>query len=639
MKRTYLAVIFAMATLFIYSQRNADQTLDFESKVQDLIIVPFNGIAAISDNTKMHGYDPEDGKILWSVPIPKTSTLALAAGFAGSDLTPDALLGLNSKANGADFTVIPDTPFLQKFFDNRLYVINSYDGDLIFESTESNVFFFQAEYLFDEDALLLRGMENKKLVIAKYDIKRKDYVWKTVVSEKFGNILTSLSGIIGKNPTAGRDEMSYSEDKVFLLAKSKFYALDKKSGDLLWKAEEKEYKRFYASLDGQNVLLTETIGWLNGKELLDLRNANTGQSVWKDPVKTKYLVLFEDWGDRMLLAHYKGFNFFDYKTGEKLWAKDPKGKGIKSVIPIDKDFLYVYDDEMMLLDKEGQKKWKKDVTISDDEEDPIFFLEKTNNGKILYVTATYANLVDYTTGKKIWKGNLKLNEKRPTFAKFSEEQGEFVVYNDEKLYKFNENSTEKPKPYAKLKLKNEKLITSMELFPNNVSISGQSEVVGVDNSGAVIFHNKYTQPGELGRRLMKSGMILGRFAAAATTTTVTTSVTYRDSNGNTVTQTSDPQAVFGERAKAIGEAGYMAGTFTQQFVQDRYSALQETDKYSIIFAKGDAGERLLIKVDKQTGKEIDKIIVENTKPVYDYDTVSEDLYYSRGQKVMIFKGL
>jgi len=637
MKKNYLLFILTIATSFLYAQRDADKTLDFETKVKDLIIVPFNGIAAISDNDKLHGYDPEEGKIIWSADIPKTSGLSLAANLASSDLNPSSLLSLNSKMNGPDFTAIPNTPFLQKFFDNRLYVINSFNGDFIFETKESNVFFYQSEYLFDEDALLLRGMEEKKLIVAKYDLKTKDYKWKTVVSEDFGGLLSGLASAIGKNPDAGKDDMISTKEKVFVLAKSKFYALNKNTGELLWKAEDKNYGNFYSSLDGKNVLLSESVGLLKGKELLDLRNADDGKAVWKSPVKTKYLVLFEDWQDKMLLAHYKGFNFFDYKTGEKVWAKDPKGKGIKSVIPIDKDFLYVYDDEMMLLDQKGQKKWKKDVKICDDEEDPIFFLEKTNNGKILYVTATYANLVDYKTGKKLWKGNLKLNEKRPTFAKFSEKTGEFIIFNDEELYKFSENTAEKPKPYSKLKLKNEKLITSLELFPDNVSISGQSEVVGVDHSGKVLFHNKYVQPGELGRRFAKSALMLGRFAGAAATTTVSTQTTYRDSNGNTITQSSSPQAVFGEKAKAIGEGGYFAGTFTQQFVQKRFNALQETDEFAIIFAKGDS-QRLLIKVDKKTGKEVDKIIVENTKPVYDYDSASQDLYYSKGKKVMIFKG-
>ncbi|UZO80841.1 PQQ-binding-like beta-propeller repeat protein [Aquimarina sp. ERC-38] len=636
MKHHYVSILLFLS-ISLFAQRTATKTLTFDSKVQDLIIVPFNGIAAISDNSKVHGYNPDTQELVWSIDIPKSNGVAIASkGLANAS----SLLSING-GDGNDFVVIPDTPFLQKFFDNRLYIINSFNGDILFAPTEDKESFFQAEYLFDEDAMLLRGLQDKSLVIAKYSLKEKKYLWKTTVSEKFGNFFTKLSSAMGEDPTAGKDEMQYSEDKVFILAKSKFYVLDKKTGTLLWKVEDtkKNVDSFFNSLDGAYVLLTEVVGLLGTKEMLDLRDAATGNKIWKDPIKTKYLVLFEDWQDKMLLAHYRGFNFYDYKTGEKLWEKDPKGSGIKSVIPIDQDFLYVYDDEMMLLDKNGQKKWKKDINISDDEEDPIFFLEKTDNGKILYVTATYANLVDYTTGQKIWKKDLKLKNDRPTFAKYDEKIGDFVIYNDEKLYRFNKATTERPEPFAKLKLKNEKLITSMELFPNNVSITGQSEVVVVANSGSVVFHNKYVQPGELARKFGKVALQIGSVAAAVATTEVTTSVTYRDANGNTITQTSEPQALFGKRAQAIGEAGYFAGAFSQQFVQDRFNALQENERDVIIFAKGDNKERLLIKVNKENGKEEDKIIVENTKPVYDYDAVSGDLYYSKGNEVMIFKSL
>ena len=634
MKHYYYFIFLFISTL-TFAQRTATKTLTFDSNVEDLIIVPFNGIAAISDDSKIHGYNPDTEELIWSVDIPTSTNFSQTASLVGNGFS------LSTFSNtDADFVVIPDTPFLQKFFDNRLYIINSFNGDILFSPLKDE-FFFQAEYLFDEDAILLRGLQDKSLLIAKYSLKEKEYLWKTIASEKFANAFTKLTSAMGDDPTAGKDEMQYSEDKVFILAKSKFYVLDKKNGELLWKVEDdkKNVDSFFNSLNGSYVLLTETVGLLGNKELLDLRDAATGNKIWKEPIKTKYLVLFEDWQDKMLLAHYRGFNFYDYKTGTKLWEKDPKGKGIKSVIPFEQDFLYVYDDEMMLLDKNGQKKWKKDVEISDDEEDPIFFLEKTDNGKILYVTATYANLVDYATGQKIWKKNLKLKNDRPTFAKYDDKTGDFVIYNDEKLFRFNETSTERPEPYAKLKLKNEQSVSSLDLYADNITITGQNEVVGVDNKGTVLFHNKYVQPGEFARKFGKAALQLGSTVAAIATVEYTTSTTYRDANGNMITNTSEPKALFGERAKAIGEAGYIAGTFSQQFVQDRFNALQEDDKDAIIFAKGDNKERLLIKVDKETGKEEDKIIVKNTKPVYDYDAVSGDLYYSKGKEVMIFKSL
>ena len=627
MKLKSLSLLCLLTLGTVQAQREAEKTITFENKVEDLLIVPFNGISVISEGTKLHGYNPQDERILWTINAPTRTTVNGAA---------DLLVNGNIGGASPDFTAIEDTPFVQKFFDDQLFVYNSQNGELLF-SAEGKERFFQAEYLFDENALLLRGLNDKNLIIAKYALKDKKMLWQTTVSSTYGAFLQSMAKLSGNDSQGFSDVMEYTDDKIFALVKSKFYVLDKESGALLWKDEENKITDFRASLDGSKLITVVTKGFLGTKSEIELYDTASGKKIWKDPITTKYLVLFEDWQDKMLLAHYKGFNFYDYSTGDKTWKKDPKGKGIKSVIPIDNDFLYVYDDEMMLIDKNGEKLWKSDVKICDDEEDPIFFLEKTNNDRVLYVTATYANMVDYKTGKKIWKGNLKLNEKRPTFAEYDEKSGDFIVFNDEELYRFNQNTDEKPKPYAKLKLKNEKLISSLELFPNNVSISGESEVVGVDKSGTVLFHNTYTQPGELGRRLLKSSLIAGQIVGSVASAELTVSQTYKTPNGDVVTN-SNSYALFRNKAKAIGEAGYIGGAFGQQFVQDRHLAMQETDNYALIFAKGDNGEKLLIKVNKETGEELDKITLENNKPIYDVDYVTDDIYYSTGKEVKVFKG-
>lgn len=575
----------------------------------------------------MHGYSPEDEKIIWTKPIPKSKWGVVTD--SESDVVNFLLGGSDDERR---FKPIPDTPFIIKFFDNQLYVINSYTGDMLFEPQKENTFYFQAEYLFEEDAFLIRGLEKGQLVILKYDLKTKRDVWKTIVSKGFSGFLK----LISKDKIIN-DRMEIRGDHVFILEKTKFYVLNKDTGELLWSLEDGDYDNFYTSFNGEQVLLSDSKGLLGIKEKIDFRRGATGEKVWKKPITTKYLVLFQDWEDKMMLAHYSGFNFYDYKTGNKLWKKAPKGKSIKTVLPIDSDFLYLYDNEMMLVDKKGQKKWKNDIKICDNPDDPVLFLEKTKNNKVLYVTATFANLVDYDTGKKVWKGNLKLNEKRPTIAKFNKNTNEFIIFNDEELYRFKEDMTQKPKPYAKLKLKNEKLISSMDLFSNTLSISGQSEVVGVDNSGNVIFHNKYVQPGEFARKLGKNVLGVVKVGAAISTAEATVSVTYRDSEGNSITDTSEPIAVFGEKTKTLGEAGYLTSGISQSLIAQRFNAMQETDEYAIIFAKGENAERLLIRVDKETGEEVDKIIVQNTKPMYDYDAATKSLFYSHQNKVYIFK--
>ncbi len=627
-----ITILALITSFFTFSQREATKTLTFDKTVKDLIIVPFNGISVISEGENVHGYDPNSDKIIWSITKPKINLKAL----------PSQLLTSNTLFSGdRSFSIIKDTPFVQYMFNEELYVYNSYNGEIIFKPQEKDRY-FQAEYLFNENALLLKGISENNLIIAKYSLEKKSTTWKTVVSKNFKSLLGGLLNLKGDFKAKDflselNDKMTYSDSKIFTLIKSGFYVLDRNNGNVLWLNEDGNINDFKTDLNATKVLLiSKKGGLLSGKIKIDLKDSETGESILKEPINTKYLILFEDWQDRMLLAHYKGFNFYDYKTGKKLWKKDPKGKGIKSVLPIDKDFLYVYDDEMMLIDENGQKLWRGDVTISDNDDDPIFFLEKTKNNRILYVTSTYANMVDYKTGKKVWSSNLKLNEKRPTFADYDAESGNFIVFNDEELYKFNENSEKRPKPFSKLKLKSEKTISSMILFKNNISISGQSEVVGVDFDGKVIFHNKYKQPGEFGRKFVKGLSIAGKIASGVGSAEVTVTTEYKDANGNTV-KNSNTSAAFGEKTKAIAEAGYVAADVVGESVKNRFNAMKETDNYSLIFAKGEENIKLLIKVNKETGEEMDKIILENNKPIYDIDYATDDIYYSQKNKVKIFK--
>ncbi len=623
---TFFLIIFST---MVFAQREASKTLTFNDEVKDLLVVPFNGISVISEGDNIHGYDSSVDKTLWTVKKEKTK-LGVGVSASGGNINVDVLGAFFPGAR--EFSSIENTPFVQLFHQNKLYVYNSFNGDLLF-GTPSGESYFESKYLFDEDALLLYGVGEKKLIVAKYSLSDKKFTWKTAVSEQFLEFFKSFMKL---NADSFKDKLTYTDDKVFALIKTKFYTLDKLTGELLWKSEEKNILDYKNSLDGNKLITIKSKGLFGGKNEIELYDVPTGNKIWKKPLTTKSLILFEDWQDKMLLAHYRGFNFYDYKTGKKLWKKDPKGKGIKSVLPIDKDFLYVYDDEMMLIDKNGQKLWRRDVTISDNDDDPIFFLEKTNNNKILYVTSTYVNMVDYKTGKKVWSSNLKLNEKRPTFADYDEKSGNFIVFNDEELYKFNENTTKRPKPFSKLKLKKEKTISNMILFPNHISISGQNEVVGVDFDGKVLFHRKYSQPGEFGRKLFKGLAGVAQVASAVATAEVTVTSEYKDSEGNSV-KNSSTSALFGENAKAIGEAGYIASGIAKNLLKERFNAMQETNKYALIFAKGDNKEKLLVKVSKETGEEMDKIVLENNKPIYDVDFATDIIYYSRKNEVKIFK--
>ena len=632
-----LSMVFMLSLVTnIYAQRPPTFTQNFDKNINDIVINDISGVVIVqvggakigavktgNEAGEIHGFSQKSRKIIWSFSPP---VFNLKNELKGS-------LFKNGEKPIASETIvlIPGTPYFQKLYGNHLYVIDSNNGEIVF-STSGGEFYYQAEYLFDENAFLLRGVDNANFVAAKYSINKKEIEWKTVLfslSEK------SVASKLLLASSASDDRLEFTKDRVFVLLRNLFFALDKSDGTLVWKNDTGGVYDFYYSLDGSRMILISS-GKKLFKESVDLYDVESGQKIWDKPLETKFVLLYEDWQDKMLLAHFRGFNFFDYGTGEKLWSKDPKGKNFKKVIPIGKDFLYAYDDELMLIDKDGQKRWKKDVKISDKFDEEIIYMGATNNNRVLYVTQSLANMVDYNTGKKIWKGNLKLNEKKISLVEFDENSGEFLLYNSGKLYRFTESTSSKPSPF-KLQLKRSKLVTSMQLFEDGVTISGQIEVVKVANDGTIVFHNKYTQPGEAARGLLKGGAIALKAGGSVTSAKVTTTIVYRDSEGNEVERHKTTSPLFGKNTRQAGKAAFAGGNALQSVAGDRFNAMREDQNYAYIFAKGEAGEKFLVKVDKRTGEEVDKLIVENNRPLYDIDKSTQAVIYAKGKNLMIYE--
>ena len=361
-------------------------------------------------------------------------------------------------------------------------------------------------------------------------------------------------------------------------------------------------------------------------------------------------IKLQDWNDKILIAHARGFNFYNLQDGSKVWKKDVKGSDFKQVLSLDQDFLYVAENEMSLIDKNGKEKWKNPIEISDNKEDLVHYLGKTQSGKVMYITATYGNMVDYTSGKKIWKKNIKFNENRPLLYAYDETKDIFLIYNNEELYKFDPNINDKPEPLSKINAKNDKSMAGIEVFDWGVSLTSQSEVIGIGNDGKILFQKEYEQPGETARKLLKVGGsataayfgVRGGVKQGVAEATVTCN--YIDDKGQMHESTN---YLFSEKSrnslnqsasKDLAAAGLISD-LTQNFSQ-RFNALKQNSEYAFIFAKDkskDANLKVLVKVSKKDGQEVDKIIVENNKPLYDVDATTDSIYYAKGDKLYIFK--
>ena len=623
-KMKFSMLLFILASISVFSQRAHDEIIKTESTIQDLVQNEITGVVVFKSTGKICGINPETKQIVW------TLTKEDYGNASAMELVGDADFDKMFKEKKA-LKSVPNSPYVEAYINSKFIIINTDSGKIVYNSSKESFWVVQSDFLPETNEYLLTLKEKGNMNIALIDMTTGNIKWNTTVDKAKSMFSLSLKSVINKAQVNGAT--------IYYLLYGNLYSFNRDSGKLNWKADE-EYTKFFPTQNDNNIVVINSAGTFSTKEYLNVLSTETGKSIWKESIKTKYVVYLEDWGSKLLIAHFGGFNFFDLKTGEKIWKKDARGDGLKKVIPIDKDFLYVAENEMMLINKDGEKLWKNFIEIADDKEDPIFYLGKVGE-KVMYLTGTYGNMVDYKTGKKLWKRNIKFDKDRPVLPTFDEATNSYLVYNDEKLYKFNPSIDDKPEPFAEVNIKREKELNSIEMFPWGVALSGPVEVMGVALDGSVKYHNTYNQPGETGRQFIKGGAMVASFALGATS--VATGIqgaegtmTARDANGNEVTAVVKQK----DKAKLNQSAAAAAGASAMAMVADkfgsRFNAMKQNKDFSYIFAKTETGEKMLVKVRKADGVEVDKLIFKNNHPLYEIDPATQNIFYVLDDSIEIF---
>ncbi len=606
------------------AQRTYDAVIQTENPIKDLVQNQITGIVVIKEGSNLKGIDPETKKIVWT--ITKDDIGQLTA----KDALLDPEFGAIFKEK-KELTTVNNSPYIEAFVNSKYLIINSETGKIVYNSSKESFFVFQSDFIPESDEYLLTLKTGPNYSIALLDMKTGAMKWNTPVAKyKFKLLIgeaaaTNIAKINGNN--------------IYYLLQGKLYSFNKTTGALNWNGEE-EYTRFFLTQNDKNIVVVNNKGFVGSSQNLNVLSTENGKSIWEEPIKTKRVVYLEDWGTKLLVAHYSGFNFFDLKTGEKIWKKDARGGGLKRVIPIDQDFLYIAENEMMLINKNGEKLWKGFIEIADNVEDPIYYLDKVGD-KVMYLTGTYGNMVDYKSGRKLWKRNIKFNESRPVLPTYDEASNSFLVYNDEKLYKFNPTIDDKPEPFAEVNIKREKELNSIEMFPWGVVLSGPVEVMGVSLDGKIKYHNTYTQPGEGNRQIIKGAAMIGSFAlgvnsAKSTIEGAEIRMVYRDENGNqrsSIVRNEDKGKM---REAAVSAAGSVALDQLANRYGSRFNAMKQNKDFSYIFAKDPSEEKVLVKVRKSDGVEVDKLIFKNDRPVYEIDPATQNIFHIYNKELQIF---
>lgn len=609
----FLIATCMSATVYSYAQDQPTKVVKIGEKVESLNINPVSGVAVVESGSKIFGITNNTAPI-WSFNI---------ADFIDNKLSANDISNTNF-SNNLEVENIYGSKFVVLSKGLSKAVVNTSTGEIVYSSKKIQVSPIDHQMVKDSPILLISYIKDKEISTTALDLNSGKQLWDSPIGEK-AKMLDKLTVFLNaKGATAQPTPIMDAEKNIYALINSNIYKFSN-SGKVLWQTEKSGISNFDVNKEGNALILLSTgkgLGGLIGsKQALDILNTETGQSNLAKPLSVNTVVYIEDLGSQFMLGSYSGSNLYNY-NGETQWKKSIKGEP-KMMVKSEGGYIFITKNTMNFIDVNGKELWRRDVEISDNKDDQIFELME-KNGKIFYITSTYANIVDKSTGEKIWKKNLKLEEKRPTFFTYNEDNGEYVIYNDEKLYKYDGNSKERPDAFAKINVKKEKEINSIEKRNSGYMLSGLGEIILVDNSGKLIYQKLYQEPGGAGRRLSRIGLnVLGAAASLATSTAST-------DGGQT------NQGLFlneGGRETATQMAG-MAFKLDQK-MSKRFNASSENQNFKFYFSK-EGDKKVLVKVNKDTGAEEKKFLFNSNKPNYSLDDFEKILYYANENEVQIF---
>ncbi|MDR3341011.1 MAG: PQQ-binding-like beta-propeller repeat protein [Candidatus Symbiothrix sp.] len=624
-------ITILLSCTIVFGQRQADVTTAFKQDIQQILLNPLNGHIIVKEKDALSDYNPETKKTEWEI---DKNTLVKIGNLEKAQKVLDALgsvAGLAASFQSADdIYFIQGSPYVRSVIESRDIIINSLNGQILFNSGTVDYRIVQSRLLPELNELLLLASDGKNFYYVLWNLEKSEEVWKTELGPVAG-MMSMFKDLFSLKNTHTEDKSEIVGDAIYTSLNGILYKLDKSTGKISWQSKDK-INRFYLTQTGNDIIIIKNSGSLiSSKQALNIWNSKDGAPIWKEDIKTKYIIYLEDWSDRLLIAHNSGFNFYTYADGKKVWKKDAKGNSIKKVIPIGQDYLYIADKEMNLIDKDGQNKWKKFVEICDNEEDPVYFLDVMGNDQVVYLTGSYGNLVNYATGKKIWKKNIDFEKERPVLYALDENTNTFLVYNDKKVYKFDAQSTERPEPIAKLKkVKNEESISDLELFDWGISLAGEGDIIGVGLDGIIKYQNAYDEPGGGKRKFLKASGKIAAIGLGVTAGVTQAELVFSQKNEKGELIETGRANLFDKKTQKTGQVAGAASDLLSSGLlsglSNRFNAMKSNSEYAFVLAKGANGP-VLVKVKKADGTEVDKIDLDNNKPIYEVDPVNDNVYY------------
>lgn len=580
-----------------------------------------------------------DGQVKWMM-LHESGTLIASTGEALVGIRPHNgtvafKIDRLKKVKEENLELVPGTPYLiikPKGMMNQGHVgvVDVVKGKLVFDSKAAG---WQggvsSRHILQPEMMLVvngshkeEGMGEYKQGVGLYDLTSGELV--QIFERKASNIMVGRPDILG--------------DEIIIPGGKNIQCYDIKTRNLNWKADIKtatgivtfeETKELYAYRSkGDNTVVYKL-------------NSKTGQILWPEGNKIKGVISRYEFTPKglaivtnILSTGKKGLAgkignaakgsgtskiyLLDLETGEDLWAKSPKTKGIISHFYIEEDGIIfgVSSGGINKIAFDGTPRWKKPLKTG-----PGIQIMARGEKGMLYISQTDTDLIDFETGESVFGKTIKYKNSEAVSSVYDQDRDRFLISCKDGIYKVNNNTGDFDLISKPLNFDGKETPTNMEVRDKGILLSSDQNLMMLDFEGDEEWHTYHRAPG----KSAAGAILMGAITLASATVAVSESATAGAMKGagvpsyNSTVQRHEMNA---DNAAAIADAA-----FTE--MMKRFNATKATENASFILTKVDDGISL-VKVDKDSGDTLDTILIKNKDPMYEVDEIEGILYFETG---------
>jgi outer membrane protein assembly factor BamB len=640
-------LIISTATLMLTNnlsaQRKADWTAELPASANTIFFHSLTGVPIFQGDDYFAGLDIATQKVNWTVKRSGFKAVTAALGDAATD----------------DFFEVANSPFAVV----NHTILDTRDGKILLDK-EKDAYKKVNDYeiLPDLNAILFRTSGDGQMRFHLLDQKTGAKKWSSNVFKANSGMSNLLANSQSKNqPPLSNIVPTFTSPVVqtnqylILQNKTEVATLKVSDGTVLWREKLNPARVFFTEDEKIGFFIEHDKGGMiaqalaegtkrMGKELTALDIA-TGKPIWAKPIEADERIKRYDLRDnQILLVHAKGCNFYSLVDGKKLWKDGFEAKNIASVVANTEGYLVSFGYyKTMQLDKSGKKMWKKaqynkpnDIEVDIDEEAEYVKYDYDNGSLFLYL-----DRLSFFPKKNATLKPFSMSFPPEAKLSYDENGKTLIVFNNNGITLVN------PDKYPKGMLsKNPKTdfsaIQFIEIREKGYYFSGEEDFVIVSPEGNII-ERHYKEPFD-GKGFMRGAISTALSVGSAVNAIGGYTNAMKGAGNLMVGMVGGSESMAQEGDKQIRKADrQMSNAQTMAAVADfippaRHSAFSQTRDFGYFFTKDKkSGEKVLVKLNKDTGEEVDKLIFNDARPVYKADDIENRVFYVDKKQIQVFE--